>query len=706
MKHSDAPPPISKDKARRLGVGGRSRKWMYLVSFLLVGSLVATGGAYAVLFHSGGSGSSTSSITSASFSGGSTSASSSSGLQGTSVILVCSPSPQIAGAVSSCTATISNSPDSGHAGPASGNVGFTSGSAGSYGATTCAPSAGKLVCNATYTPKLGSEGTHTLTATYAGDSGHTGSQGSTAVQVTKRPSAISVKCSPEAAPVNTNTKCTAVVLDTGSGISSVPSGTANFAPTSSGTFSSSACALSGGSCWVEFTPSPGKEGPVSLSLSYGGDGDHIQSQGQVTNALTATTRGTTTLISCVPSITTAGTQVTCRATVEDSTVSGAALIPTGNFTFTHTGAGDLSPVTCALAPLTLDSAACTVHYTPALGSTGSQQIGGKYGGDADHSSVTPTSFTLQLRARASSLALSCGSGYAIVNTPISCTAKVSDASGGATLAPTGGVSFASTGAGTFSPPACSLHSGSCSVIYTPRAGSEGSATITATYSGDANYGSSFGTAVLSVDQRLSSTSLQCSPATVPVNAPTTCTAKVSDSTGVGTSITPTGTVTFSSISGAFGSGASCTLSSGACAVTFTPSPGSEGAISVGAGYSGDVDHYSSATTVGVTATTRSVTVSVVCSPSPIVPAQSTTCTVTVTDSDTGSTIIPTGTVHFSANVSGTFSPSTDCTLSGGSCSVSYSTLAFGTPTTIAITATYAGDTDHSGGSDVTYVTLT
>lgn len=394
--------------------------------------------------------------------------------------------------------------------------------------------------------------------------------------------------------------------------------------------------------------------------------------------------------------------------VEDSLGSGTPLVPKGDFTFSSSGAGSFSPATCSLAALSSDTAACAVHYTPALGNTASsQQIGGNYGGDADHSTSSATPFTLQVRARATSLSLSCGSALAIVNTPLSCTAKVSDASGTATQAPTGGVNFVSTGAGSFSPVTCTIHSGACSTTYTPRAGSEGSTTITGVYSGDPNFGPSSASIVINVDMRQSSTALSCSPSTVPVNSPTLCTATVSDSTGVGTSITPTGIVSFSSLGGSFSSGSTCTLSAGSCSVKFTPSPGSEGAISVGAGYSGDVDHYGgTATPFGVTATTRSVTVSVSCSPSTIFSLGTTTCKVTVSDSDTGSPIGPTGTVHFDDGGAGGGFSTMDCTLSSGSCSVTYTgPLVLVPGTLVTITATYSGDTDHSVGSGMTTVTV-
>ena len=128
---------------------------------------------------------------------------------------------------------------------------------------------------------------------------------------------------------------------------------------------------------------------------------------------------------------------------------------------------------------------------------------------------------------------------------------------------------------------------------------------------------------------------------------------------------------------------------------------------MGAGYSGDVDHYGgTATPFGVTATTRSVTVSVSCSPSTISALGTTTCKVTVTDSDTGTPINPTGTVHFDDNGAGGGFSTADCTLSSGTCSVNYTGPIVVVPgTLVTITATYSGDTDHSGGSDMTTVTI-
>ena len=97
------------------------------------------------------------------------------------------------------------------------------------------------------------------------------------------------------------------------------------------------------------------------------------------------------------------------------------------------------------------------------------------------------------------------------------------------------------------------------------------------------------------------------------------------------------------------------------------------------------------------------TVTVVgCTPSSVVVDQSTTCTVTVTDTaQTPST--PTGDVTFNSSGTGSFSPSSTCTLvetvpgSEAECSVTYTPTAFGTGTH-TITANYLGDAGHNGSS--------
>src|SRR5204862_4296349 len=129
-----------------------------------------------------------------------------------------------------------------------------------------------------------------------------------------------------------------------------------------------------------------------------------------------------------------------------------------------------------------------------------------------------------------------------VNAPTACTATVADVDGGTASTPTGTVSWSSDASGSFSAATCTLDGGgSCSVSYTPAPGSEGTHNVTGSYLGDADHAVSQGVAAVTATQRSTNTAVSCLPATVPVNAATTCTATVSD-TDAGTAITPGGTV--------------------------------------------------------------------------------------------------------------------------------------------------------------------
>ena len=202
-------------------------------------------------------------------------------------------------------------------------------------------------------------------------------------------------------------------------------------------------------------------------------------------------------------------------------------------------------------------------------------------------------------------------------------------------------------------------------------------------------------------RRSTSTSLSCTPSTVPVNSSTFCTATVSDTAGVGP-ITPSGTVDFTSSRAGTFSAASCTLapvtvSSASCSLTYTPNV--VAAHTVMADYTGDSTHLTSSGAGTVTTTIRSSSTSVSCGPSTLQQGMSTTCTATVSDiSGTGETT-PTGTVTFASNQPGTFS-STTCTVSAGQCSVTYMPGAAGAHT---ITASYAGDEMHTPSSGNTSI---
>lgn len=346
-------------------------------------------------------------------------------------------------------------------------------------------------------------------------------------------------------------------------------------------------------------------------------------------------------------------------------------------------------VTTSLSTLTGNHPFKAVATNPA--------ITGDSGSGTGHLNVVAPSIT------ATSTSVSCAPSSVAVNSATTCTATVT---GGST--PTGTVSFTSSKPGSFSNPgaSCTLSGGSCSVDYTPSAGSEGTNTITATYGGDSGHSGSSGTYDVTATVRTTSTSLSCSPASDPVNAPTTCTATVTD-TSAGTAITSTGSVSFSSgASGSFSNpGTSCTLVSGSCSVDYTPSPGSEGTHTISTIYGGDTDHSGSSNAFAVSATQRTTSTTVTCTPGSVPVNAPTTCTATVSDTSSGTTTTPTGSVSFSSGSGSFTNPGTSCTLSGGSCTVDY-TPAPGSEGTNTITGSYDGDTDHSTSSNTFDVTAT
>jgi hypothetical protein len=702
---------ISDYKARRMR-SEKSRRWVYVITIIAFVSMFSIGIAYGLTFrgNNGGpttSGSTTISGTSTTIDGTSTTGYSTGGQHGTAVTLVCNPSVQMVKVNSSCTATVTNSPASAQEPTPTGTISFGSSPAGEFQAESCAQSGGSLLCSVKYAPSLGSEGSIGLTATYPGDTIHSGSSGTFSLHATKRPAAVAVSCLPLQVPVNVKAGCTAKVSDSGGGIQALPSGDVLFIANQYGSFSPSGCALNHGFCSVAFTPAPGNEGIIPISAAYGGDQDHTSGSGSNPDSLAAAKRSSESTIVCNPAQVVNGGQSICTATVADATTAGTPIPPSGTFTFASSIKGvTFNPPSCSLTQSSKNASACLTQFTPASGALAQQGVSGSYSGDGDHTTSSAPSFTVTSKARGSATSLTCSASSVQVGAPISCSVLVVDTGQGTPINPVGKITLSSNSSGTFFPSPCYLSSEKCAFSYTPASGSEGINLITASYGGDSNHASSSAFGTVAVLQRPSSLTITCSPSTLPVGVTTNCSAVVSDQ-GVSTGQTvPQGTVEFFASGGSFSPATSCQLLGGSCSVNFTPAGGSEGSIGVSGNYLGDADHSPrSAAPYTIIATQRTVDISLSCSPSSVLGSQTSTCTVTVTDTSPGSPLDPTGTVTFSDNAGGSFVP-VSCNLSGGSCTVTYNSPLVVVPTTVTITATYSGDTDHAGGSASTTIQVT
>lgn len=217
------------------------------------------------------------------------------------------------------------------------------------------------------------------------------------------------------------------------------------------------------------------------------------------------------------------------------------------------------------------------------------------------------------------------------------------------------------------------------------------------------------------------TSVSCSPGSVRLNSPTTCSATVRD---ISTApITPTRTVTF--VSNAVGTfsppTASCalspsTLGNATCSVVYTPTSGA-GVHSITGIYSGDPSHTGTSSgkynlSVTILSPSHSTTTWLSCAPGSISVGKTTSCTVTVNDTSASPTT-PTGNVILSSDSSGNFVNTSPCVLSTGTifgtsfCTFTYTPTSAGSGTH-TITVTYTGNNGivatHIFGSAGTYTT--
>ena len=200
-----------------------------------------------------------------------------------------------------------------------------------------------------------------------------------------------------------------------------------------------------------------------------------------------------------------------------------------------------------------------------------------------------------------------------------------------------------------------------------------------------------------------STVVSCSPDSVAVDAPTSCSATVTDTVGFDVT-TPTGTVMFGSDGAGSFDPEQCSLSQisvgvARCSISYTPA--ALGSQAITGGYGGDAKHVGSSGTQDVAVTVRSASTSVGCSPDPVAVGQATACVVTVTDTSGGSVSTPTGSVGVSVDGGqGSFGPGS-CDLSQvrvgvSSCSVSYTPSEVGSGSRTFL-AQYSGDAIHQGG---------
>lgn len=416
---------------------------------------------------------------------------------------------------------------------------------------------------------------------------------------------------------------------------------------------------------------------------------------------------TSTAVSCSPTSLDVGTSTMCTATVTELG-GGPPTTPTGTVDWSDPG-GVFTPPTCTLAwNGVAGQAACATSYVPGSGSEGYPiSITGDFVGSEYYTgSTSGTSISSSMLG--SDTSFSCSPAL-VLNAPSTCTATVTDVPGSANIFPGSLVMWTTSGSGAFSGPSvCTLaeltpDSSRCAVIYIPSA--LGTRTIAASYGGDVDHMGSTRSETLSASKRIDSTTVTCAPNPDPVNAKTTCTVVVKD-TSPGTPITPGGTVTFTAGGPGSFSSHTCTLVGGTCSVGFTPAGGSEGTHTVTGTYSGDTDHVSSKGSVALTVVKRSVSVGIACTP-PLTKGSKISCTVTVKDISPGTVTTPTGKISVTITPPKGASSTATCTLSGsGATATCKFTFTPGSTGAWSLRAAYPGDGSHLMLSTTVLVTVT
>lgn len=492
-------------------------------------------------------------------------------------------------------------------------------------------------------------GPDAVVASYAGDSNYQASASSNFnIAVSTATPIVTVGANPGSSTYGASVALSATVAGVGNGVTA-PTGKVTFYD---GTTQLGASALNNGS--ASFTIASLGAGSHSITASYAGDADYAAASSA---ALPLTVNKAAVQVGFTPSSTslTYGSSVAAQVTV---TNAGGAQ-PGGVVTF-YDG-------TNPAGTATLQSGAANFAFSSLGG--GTHSLSASYAGDANDNAAASAAQTVTVNPAATTMTLGASGGSGV---PVTLTATIAHTAGSA--APTGSVTFydGATVLGTAQP------TGSGVAVFATSTLASGPHSVTAAYSGDANYAASSTSAVnITVTTIPTSTSVLSSTAAATVGSPVSFTATVAHASGAAT---PTGTVTF--FDGATQLGSAALGNSGAAVLT--TSSLAIGNHTVTATYSGDSMYAGSSSSAGATVSITTVATTTTLAGNSNNGTLVVGSTLTLTVNVSGAVGTPQGTVTLT---DGTTTLGT-LTLQNGAGTFSTSTLAIGTH---AITASYAGN---------------
>lgn len=588
----------------------------------------------------------------------------------------------------------------------SGHVAFSYVVNGGGTVTLCASVAVSTtvgITTATCPAALPANGNYTITAAYGGDTNFGASSATLLQPVGLSATTTKVVASSSSTTVNQSVTFTATVTPNIAGTTN-PSGIVAFTYTLNGGLPVTLCASASLTQATGIATCPAtlpSTGTYTVSATYSGDTNFATSLGKATQTVSAT--ATTTAVVASSSTTTVNQVVTFTATVTSAIAPFAGSTnPAGTVAFTYKLGGGPTVNLCASVPVTTVSGVTTAACAIPLSTAGSYTITATYtSADTNFTASTGTAAqTVGTTATTTSVVSSLSPSS--VNQSVTFTATVAAGISGST-SPTGAVSFSYTVGGGSQVSLCpSVTVSTLGTITTATCTAAlpalGTYTVTAAYSGDANFKAGSGTFLQSVSGTATTTSVVASPSPSAVNQPVLFTATVVPS--VAGSTNPTGVVAFTYILNG-GSpvtlcgAASVTTVAGVTKATCTaplPSAASSSApYTITARYSGDANFSASSNIVTQIVLPGNLALAVTSSQSTSLVNQSVTFTATLTLANSGSAT-PTATVAFRDTLTGaTLCADVPVTNLTASCSLTLTTL--WRAATHPITATYSGDSN-------------
>jgi hypothetical protein len=391
-----------------------------------------------------------------------------------------------------------------------GTVAFTVADAPIAGCTDQPVDAGTATCITNSLPV----GADDVTATYSGDTTHSGSSGHTTVTITARPTTVSYTGA-TSATVGQPATVSALLVDTASG-EALSGRLVKFAR---GPLTCTSTTASDGSASCQVTPTAiSQAGPVTVS--YAGETHYLASQASA--SMTVAPAPTTVDVSA-PAVAVFSTAVTVTATVSPSDGSG-----TVDF------AEDGTDIGCTAVPLVATGSSWQATCTTTALPVGSDQITASFGGTADYLPASGTA-TTQVTAAPTALTYT-GTTDAVVAAPLTVSAELTNVAGAPV--PISGQSLTFTLADL----SCTATTGvdgtaSCSLVASDV---KQSGTLTVSYAATTDYLASRAEAAVSFAAAPTTTTVRA-PAAGTFSVPMTISATVAPSAGTGTVDFSTGT---------------------------------------------------------------------------------------------------------------------------------------------------------------------